>query len=89
MVKSVGYFNGSDYGEFDVCFDGKIPTINISPVMQFEFGKKDQLLCMFDFSSRRSYEKKVENDADILYNQVAGREWYFQRISLCWTHNFE
>ena len=86
MVKSVGYFNGSVYGEFDVCFDGKFPTINISPVVQFEFGKKDQLVCFFEFSSRRSYEKKIENDADVLYNQVVGREWYFQRISLCWTH---
>lgn len=88
MVKSVGYFNGSDYGEFDATFDGDFPTISISPFMQFEFGKKDQLVCFFEFSSRRSYDRKVENDADALFNKVVGREWFFHRISVCWTHNF-
>lgn len=88
MVKSVGYFNGSDYGKYDSTFDGDFPTINISPFMQFEFGEKDQLLCCFELSSRRSYEKKVENDSDALYYKVTGREWFFQRISLCWIHKF-
>ncbi|MCR5061891.1 MAG: hypothetical protein K6A89_01265 [Treponema sp.] len=88
MFKAAGYYDGSVYGEYDKTFDGAFVTINISPLLQFKFGAKDNLTCLFDFSSRRSFEKEIQKAGEALTTKVTGREWYFNRFALSWTHNF-
>lgn len=88
MTKFVGYYDGNVYGEFDKTFDGAFPEISISPVLQFSFGDRDDLTLLFDFSSRRSFAAKLNNNTDMLYTQKTGREWFFKRFALSWTHRF-
>ena len=86
MVKSQGHYNGADYGTYDKNYDGSFATVNISPVMQFKFTDKDELYCLFDFSSRRSFGTSYERDGQSLRLTKTGREWYFQRFALSWSH---
>lgn len=88
MFKASGYFDGSVYKDYDKTFDGAFVTINISPLLQFKFGNKDNLTCLFDFSSRRSFEKEYTKAGESLLLKTTGREWYFNRFALSWTHTF-
>ncbi|MBR6154080.1 MAG: hypothetical protein IKQ43_06555 [Treponema sp.] len=88
MFKSVGYYDGSVYGEFDATFDGDFAEISISPVAQFKLGEKDSLSCIFDFSSRRSFDSEFNSEYEMLTSNVSGREWYFKRLAISWTHRF-
>lgn len=88
MVKAGGHYDGADYGKFDENYDGAFVTVNVSPVMQFQFGEKDDLYCLFEFSSRRSFNAEYEKAGESLYLKKTGREWYFQRLALSWTHRF-
>lgn len=88
MTKCVGYYDGTVYGEFDKTFDGSFAEISISPVFQFCFSEKDNVTLLFDFSSRRSFATKINNNTDMLYTQKTGREWFFKRLALSWTHRF-
>ena len=86
MYKQCGYYDGTVYGYYDKTFDGAFPEISISPVLQFAFGKNDELTALFDFSSRRSFESEIKKESDILYTRTTGREWYFKRLAISWTH---
>ena len=89
MVKADGHFNGADYGKFNEKYNGAFTTVAISPVMQFQIGAKDSIFCLFDFSSRRSFDGKYTRDGESLYLKNTGREWYFQRFALSWTHTLK
>ena len=88
MFKSEGFYDGKVYGEYDKNFDGDFAEISISPLMQFNLGDKDSLTCLFDFSSRRSFAETFEKPGESLTKQATGREWYFKRFALSWTHKF-
>ncbi|MBQ2354486.1 MAG: hypothetical protein II397_01565, partial [Treponema sp.] len=88
MYKMNGYYNGDVYGEYDKSYNGTFPEISISPVLQFSLGKSDSLFCLFDFSSRRSFDKEFESEGQSLLLNNTGREWYFKRIALSWSHRF-
>ena len=88
MTKFVGYYDGAVYGEFDRNFDGAFPEISISPVFQFVCGEKDNITLLIDFSSRRSFASKLNKETDMLYTQRSGREWFFKRLAISWTHQF-
>ena len=89
MVKAGGHFDGADYGDFDETYDGDFTSVSISPVMQFQLGEKDELACLFDFSSRRSFNAEYEKEGESLYLTRTGREWYFLRFALSWTHTLK
>ena len=88
MTKVAGYYDGAVYGDYDKNFDGDFAEISISPVLQFTLGEKDELTTLLDFSSRRSFESEIKKNSDILYSRKTGREWYFKRLAISWTHNF-
>lgn len=88
MFNASGFYDGSVYGSYDKNFDGSFTSFSISPLMQFKFGERDGLTCLFDFSSRRSFDKKYEKPAESLLLTKTGREWFFNRIALSWTHRF-
>lgn len=88
MFKTEGFYDGSVYGSYDENFDGAFAAINISPLMQFKLGDKDGLTCLFDFSSRRSFDQKFSKPAQSLLLTKTGREWFFNRLALSWTHTF-
>ena len=88
MFKAGGYYDGSVYKDYDKNFDGAFVTINISPLLQFQFGSKDNLTCLIDFSSRRSFDKEFTKAGESLLLTTKGREWFFNRLALSWTHTF-
>ena len=88
MYSAEGHFKGSDYGDFDKNYDGSFVTHSVTPIFQFKLGEKDELFCLFNFSSRRRFTEKLEKDEDTLFMKTVGREWFFNRIALSWTHNF-
>ena len=88
MFGATGYYDGKAYGEFDANYDGSFAKISISPFLQFKFGDKDDLYCLFDFASRRSFNAEFEELEEALYLKKTGREWFFNRIAFSWTHKF-
>lgn len=89
MYKAEGHFDGADYGDFDSAFDGDFCTITLSPVFQFNFGEKDTLFCALDFSSRRRFSVDHDKAEDEFFMKADGREWYFKRFAVNWTHYFK
>lgn len=88
MYSAGGHFSGNDYGIFDDSYDGDFVTHSINPILQFNFGKKNELLCLFCFSTRRSFDIERDKIEDELFMRTTGSEWYFKRIALSWTHRF-
>ena len=88
MFKTNGHSKGEDYGKFNATYNGAFATINISPLLQFVFTENDTLFCLFDFSSRRSFNTTYEKDGAALYLKNTGREWYFNRFAISFTHKF-
>ena len=63
--------------------------ISVSPLMVFEFSKKDALTVQFKFGSRRSYTEKASASKGVLTGlKQSGREWYFNRVALSYKHSF-
>lgn len=88
MFKSTGYYDGAVYGSFDDTYDGDFADISISPLARFNLGEKDELTCLFDFSSRRSFATEFDKPGESLNINVTGREWFFKRLALSWSHKF-
>lgn len=88
LFKVTGYYDGAVYGSFDNTYDGDFAEISISPLARFNFGDKDELTCLFDFSSQRSFETEYSKPGEKLITNVTGREWFFKRIAFSWTHKF-
>ena len=85
--QATGHFDGSDYGAINSTFDGAFASISLSPLFQFSFGDKDSLICLLDFSSRRSFAESNSAYEDVRLHTV-GREWYFRRVAFSYTHKF-
>lgn len=86
MYTAGGYYCGSDYGVYDKNYDGDFITHSINPLIQFNLGKKDELFCLFCFSTRRSFDSEWEKTEEELFMKTTGSEWFFRRIALSWTH---
>ena len=81
-----GHFSDSDFpGEG---YKGSFKSIAISPLAQFTLGEHDTLSAILGFSSRRSYKQEHEESIYEPRLTYAGREWYFNRFALSWTHTF-
>ena len=81
-----GHYSNSDYAYEK--YNGSFTSISISPLMQFTLGGNDSLAVLFGFSSRRSYTTNHTDSITETYLTYSGREWYFNRIALSWTHTF-
>lgn len=86
LTEFEGHYSNSDYA-FEK-YKGSFETISISPLMQFTLGSKDSLSVLFGFSSRRSYSEIHTDSNSETYLTYSGREWFFNRIALSWSHNF-
>ena len=76
-----------DYAASYKDYDGKFMDISISPLLQFQFTPNDTLATVFGFSSRRIYESYDSSVSECSLKTV-GREWYFKRIALSYSHSF-
>ena len=88
MYTAYGHYDGGDYGDFDVSYDGAFTQQSLSGLCQFKFAEKDELTCIAQFSTRRSFDKELDEAEDALFAQKVGTEWYFQRLIFSWTHKF-
>ncbi len=68
--------------------------LTVSPMAVFEFNRKDSLLVMVDFASRRrfsgEYDYPGDNDGRDVEPKMrySGREWYLRRIAFSYIHKF-
>lgn len=86
MVEVEGHYNSDDYA--NPLYKGDFHTVSISPLLQFKFGKKDTLATVVTFSSRRGYTTSHTYLYEEPFLTYAGREWFFYRAALSWTHTF-
>ncbi len=87
MAEFEGHYMAKDYGEYAETYDGDFMSINISPLAQFNFTEKDELSVLVGFASRRTYEDNSISSVDVVKTKT-GREWYFNRLAVSYTHSF-
>lgn len=83
-----GHYKSSDFGDYSSRYKGDFMTIDIWPMAEITFSKKDKLFVLFDFQSRRSFHEKykdVEYEPQMTYS---GREWIFYTLGFQWKHLF-
>ncbi|MCR4952897.1 MAG: hypothetical protein K6A43_02380 [Treponema sp.] len=85
-----GHYNNSDYKAIYINpnYNGSFKKINISPMAQLSLSQHDTLSFLLGFSSRRSFTINHEDSNVEPFLSYAGREWFFNRIALSWSHNF-
>lgn len=88
MYTAYGHYDGGDYGDFDASYDGAFTQHSLAGLCQFKFAEKDELTCMAQFTTRRSFDKELDSAEDALFAQKVGTEWFFQRLIFSWTHKF-
>ena len=81
-----GHYSDDDYKA--EAYKGSFKSISISPLAQFTFGEHDSLTALLGFSSRRSFEEEHEESIYEPFLTYKGREWFFNRFALSWTHTF-
>ena len=88
MYTAYGHFDGADYGDFDDSYDGAFTQHSLAGLLQFKLAQKDNLTCLVQFTTRRSFDREFDEKEDSLYAKKIGMEWYFQRLIFSWTHKF-
>ncbi len=88
MYTAYGHYDGGDYGDFDASYDGAFTQHSLAGLCQFKFAEKDELTCIAQFSTRRSFDKELDEAEDALFAQKVGTEWFFQRLIFSWSHKF-
>lgn len=84
-----GYFDGDKaFGKAHENFNGDFVQVDINPLVQLSFTKKDVLTIMLNFSSRRSFEERHEKEGEEIFLHYSGREWFFNMAAFRWTHTF-
>lgn len=86
LTEFSGHYSDSDFVNEN--YKGSFKSISISPLAQFTFGEHDSVSALLGFSSRRSFEEEHEESIYEPALTYSGREWFFNRIALSWTHTF-
>ena len=81
-------FNSDDYGIYSSRYNGDFTNVTISPMLKFDFSKKDSLFVLFEFKKRRSFEEEHSESKEEIFLTYSGAEWFFNRIAFSWTHVF-
>ena len=81
-------FNSDDYGIYSSSYNGDFTNVTISPMLKFDFSKKDSLFVLFEFKKRRSFEEEHSDSKEEIFLTYSGAEWFFNRIAFSWTHIF-
>ena len=81
-------FNSDDYGIYSISYNGDFTNVTISPMLKFDFSKKDSLFVLFEFKKRRSFEEEHSDSKEEIFLTYSGAEWFFNRIAFSWTHVF-
>lgn len=76
------------YGHFDASYDGAFTQHSLAGLLQFKLAQKDDLTCLVQFTTRRSFDREFNEKEDSLFAKKIGMEWYFQRLIFSWTHKF-
>lgn len=83
-----GHYDSNDYGEFASNYNGDFMTIDIWPMAEISFDKKNRVYILANVSSRRSFREKYKDDDHEPLMTACGREWYFDSIAMQWMHLF-
>lgn len=80
-----GYYADSQFDKIYNAFNGSFCEVCINPMVQFTFSKKDSLITMLYFKTRRGFDSDSGNE---LTRNCTGSEWFFQRIAFRYIHKF-
>ena len=83
-----GHYESSDFGDYSSSYKGDFMTIDIWPMAEITFSKKDKLYVLFDFESRRSFREKYKGEEYEPLMTYSGREWIFYTLGIQWKHLF-
>ena len=83
-----GHYSGSDFGEYDLNYDGDFTEISLALQSVVELTEKDQLQIGATIPSRRAFTQEVEDGKACVSKTTYGREWYFNGVSVVWKHSF-
>lgn|SRR5574344_2095503 len=87
-IELTGHYNSSDYDVYADSYNGDFTSVDISPLLVFNFPKKDTLFILFNFQGRRGYSEEYASAQDEINLTNTCTEWYFRRLALSWTHTF-
>ena len=92
MAEFEGFYSSSQIAAAYRAYDIDFCRINISPVLVFNFTKKDSLFALFYFERRRGFDSakgyvngREQSDVEL---RCSGGEWHFRRIALRYIHKF-
>jgi len=88
MCNLNGYLDDDDFASKYDGYNGDFVNINLSPVAIVNFTEKDSVLFLLNFSSRRSFSEDNDDYRKEPLLKNSGREWFFKRIGMSWTHMF-
>ena len=83
-----GHYESSDFGDYSSSYKGDFMTIDIWPMAEITFSKKNKLYVLFDFESRRSFREKYKGEEYEPLMTYSGREWIFYTLGIQWKHLF-
>lgn len=83
-----GFYDASSFASTYQAWDPCFTKISISPLVNLEFSKSQNLIILFGFSSRRSFSAETSNLQNDLEKTTIGREWFFNRIALSYSIRF-
>lgn len=87
-ISGKGHFNKNDYAELYDDYNGSFMQIDVNPLMQVLFTKKDSVYFMLNFKTRRSFEEAHNSEDDEPLLTYSGSEFILYRLALSWTHTF-
>ena len=83
-----GYLDSDKCEDYMKNFKFDFKTASFDFFYSFDMTKKDQFLFACTINSRRSF---VEDHDELQHEPMLtyfGREWFFDRLAVCWTHKF-
>lgn len=89
QVAMTGHLNGSDYGRYAERYNGDYTLIDVGPIIEFSWGKREELYFGISFRARRSFLEEHKDYGEEPKLKQIGREWILDYFAIRWKHIFK
>lgn len=83
-----GHFHGDDFGNYNISYDGSFVEISLGLHSIIEFSEKSKLIIAAVVPSRRGFIEESNITDAFISKTKAGREWFFNGITIQWLYSF-